>query len=140
MNGVLSNDVYSLIIEFLINDCMVTNPSWFELDRGEVLFDGKRIFEIVKVCKAFMKIVRSKEKWRDAVRTYLWTTNSRNYHTTKKKIKILIVGDGGVGKSTFIIRRTHHVFSDCSDPTIEDSYPVLVSKNPGKVFVRFDFE
>lgn len=39
-----------------------------------------------------------------------------------REYKIVILGDGGVGKSALVIQFVYHRFLDYHDPTIEDSY------------------
>ena len=41
-----------------------------------------------------------------------------------KIYKVVVVGDGGVGKSCLTVRMIHDTFKDRYDPTIEDSYLV----------------
>ncbi|XP_052098485.1 GTP-binding protein Rit1-like [Mytilus californianus] len=51
--------------------------------------------------------------------------NSSNHHCDNSKpreYKIVILGDGGVGKSALVIQFVYHRFLDYHDPTIEDSY------------------
>ena len=38
------------------------------------------------------------------------------------RVRVLVEGDGSVGKSTLTIRYVQDVFVDAYDPTIEDSY------------------
>jgi len=55
---------------------------------------------------------------------------------TDKKVRIVLFGDGGVGKSALTIRYFQGIFVDGYDPTIEDSYTKWVStKNGDRIFL-----
>ncbi|XP_046373683.1 GTP-binding protein Rit1-like [Haliotis cracherodii] len=41
---------------------------------------------------------------------------------TRTKYKLVILGDGGVGKSALVIQFAYHRFQEYHDPTIEDAY------------------
>jgi len=46
----------------------------------------------------------------------------RSVPRTALQYKIVLVGGGGVGKSTYTIQFVQNQFVDCYDPTLEDSY------------------
>lgn len=50
------------------------------------------------------------------------TNNNDGYNSKPREYKIVILGDGGVGKSALVIQFVYHRFLDYHDPTIEDSY------------------
>ena len=50
----------------------------------------------------------------------------------KEELHLVILGDGGVGKSAITIRFTQKVFQEVYDPTIEDTYRKEVTVQCGK--------
>lgn len=47
---------------------------------------------------------------------------SGSSRTGRRKYKLVILGDGGVGKSALVIQFVSHRFQEYHDPTIEDAY------------------
>jgi GTPase KRas protein len=43
-----------------------------------------------------------------------------------KELRLVVLGDGGVGKSAFVVRYVQDMFVEDLDPTIEDSYRKLI--------------
>ncbi|KNC52707.1 Ras-1 [Thecamonas trahens ATCC 50062] len=54
-----------------------------------------------------------------------------------REYKLMLLGDGGVGKSSLIVRYTHKMFVEELDPTIEDSYrkSVIIDDEAGLIDV-----
>lgn len=54
---------------------------------------------------------------------------------TPRNLKIILTGDGGVGKSTLVIAWIQHVFVQEYDPTIEDSYRKELCSKSGDKYI-----
>lgn len=58
-------------------------------------------------------------------------------HDYPKQITIAIMGDGGVGKSSIVIRSAHDVFVEDYDPTISDWYCKTIRLDEELVRITF---
>ena len=53
----------------------------------------------------------------------LFLKNSKLFFTFQvRRYRIVVLGDGGVGKSALTLQYVQHNFIDYHDPTIEDAY------------------
>uniref|UniRef100_A0A5K3EPZ4 Ras-related protein M-Ras n=3 Tax=Mesocestoides corti TaxID=53468 RepID=A0A5K3EPZ4_MESCO len=60
--------------------------------------------------------------WRSCVLCSMALTQIPNDISAIPKFKVVVVGDGGVGKSALTIQYFQHMFLEDHNPTIEDSY------------------
>ncbi|KAL9647477.1 hypothetical protein ABK040_006838 [Willaertia magna] len=74
--------------------------------------DYKTIYSFLN-CYYHLKIKQSKE---------IKPSNNIYYDKERDEMKIAVVGDGGVGKSTITVRYIQNIFVEEYDPTIEDAY------------------
>ncbi|KAL9647497.1 hypothetical protein ABK040_006857 [Willaertia magna] len=80
--------------------------------------DYKTIYSFLN-CYYNLKIKQLKEQ------KLIYNYNNNLYYNKERDIyemKMAVVGDGGVGKSTITVRYVQNIFVEEYDPTIEDSY------------------
>lgn len=53
--------------------------------------------------------------------------------TDKKEHVLVVLGDGGVGKTSIILRYTRNQFSETYEPTLEDNHKATVMYNDQKI-------
>lgn len=71
------------------------------------------LFGIITPTKMKAKIKKQGEKWRNSVDTLPLPRNVFN---------VVVLGAGGVGKTSLVTRFVKNEFSDCYNPTVEDLY------------------
>ena len=65
---------------------------------------------------------RIRQSWRSAFDLIRGKMSSSAASNEVKRYRIVVLGDGGVGKSALTLQYVQHNFIDYHDPTIEDAY------------------
>lgn len=135
-----SEYIADIILSFLptYKDSMLFNTKAWELNNDQqqniiyhayfhlnisALYKSKRQKSICSVWTDYLLSIQRKRRY---------------YRPTKKNemeiptIQIVLLGDGGVGKSALVIKYVTNNFLDEYDPTIEDSYKRILELNPSE--------